>query len=215
VARRRTDTPLTILVMGIFTVVMFGGGVVYFSSKTPILQLVPALEEQYAVEGFVTRFHAGGAPYIEVQAPPALVPDDAALLELARFSLERYRELAGSTTRVQACVAKVKGEPQRGQVRVTLELVERLLRARGATREIELTVRRAGLTSPGVEVTGLSRTGAAVRVTARTQRQDAAALVDRAVAAVGSLVYVGRVDAAVQGPTGPITRAGGRDAGAR
>lgn len=209
--RRRTDTPLAILVMGIFTVVMFGGGVIYFSSKTPILQLVPALEKQYSVEGFVTRFHAGGAPFIEVQAPPAVVPDEAALFELARFSLEQYREIAGRTTRVEACVAKVKGEPQRGQARVNLELAARLVRARGATREIELTVRRAGLTGPAVEVVGLSQTGAAVRVTARTQRQDVAALADRAVAAVGSLVYVGRVDLDVQGPSGAVSRVGGRD----
>lgn len=213
--RRRTDTPLAILIMGIFTVVMFGGGVIYFSSKTPILQLVPELEQKYGVEGFVTRFHPGGAPFIEVQAPAAVVPDEGALFDLALFSLEKYREVAGSTTRVEACVARVKGEGQRGQVRVNLELASRLVRARGATGEIELTVRRAGLTSPGVEVLGLSRTGAAVRVTARTQRQDAAALADRAVAAVGSLTYVGRVDLAVQGPAGSVTRTGGRDRGAR
>lgn len=209
--RRRTDTPLAILAMGIFTVVMFGGGVIYFSSKTPILQLVPELEQRYGVEGFVTRFYPGGAPYIEVQAPPAVAADEAALFDLALFSLEKYREVAGSTTRVEACVARVKGEPQRGQARVTLELAGRLVRARGSVSEIELTVRRAGLTSPAVEVLGLSSTGAAVRVEARTQRQDVAALADRAVAAVGSLVYVGRVDVAVQGPGGAVTRAGGRD----
>lgn len=214
-ARRRTDTPLAILVMGIFTVVLFGGGVIYFSSKTPILRLVPELEKYYGVEGFVTRFHPGSAPFIEVQAPPAVVPDEAALLDLAHFSLVRYREVAGSTTRVEACVARIKGQPERGQARVTLDLVERLMRARAAMGEIEQIVRRAGLTSPTVEVQGLSPTGAAVRVTARTQRQDAAQLADRAVAAVGSLVYVGRVDLAVQGPSGPVTRTGGRDARAR
>lgn len=197
--------------MGIFTVLFFGGAVIYFSAKTPILQLAPELEGKYKVQGFVTRFHPGVSPFIEVQAPASVAPDDAALLDLAMFSLERYRQLAGSTTRVEACAARVKDQPDRGQVRVDLELVGRLVRARGALPELEATAQRAGLTAPAVEVLGLSRTGAAVRVTARTRRPDADHLADRAVAAVSSLAYVGRVHVAVQGPAGEVARAGGRD----
>ncbi|MCO5170403.1 MAG: hypothetical protein M9894_29045 [Planctomycetes bacterium] len=208
--RRRADTPLAIVVMGIFTVVMFGGAVIYFSGKTPILQLVPELEQRYETTGFVTRFNPGTAPWIEVAAPAQAAPDEAALTDLAVFSLEAYRRIAGPTTRVEVCVARVKDEPLR-HARVNLELAGRLAHARAAVREIEVTVQRAGLSSPSVEVTGLARTGAAVRVTARTQRPDAAALADRAVAAVGSLTYVGRVDLTLEGPSGRLDRAGGRD----
>lgn len=208
--RRRSDSPLAIVVMGIFTVVVFGGGIIYYSGKTPILQVVPELEQRYEATGFVTRFNPGTAPWIEVQAPARVVPDEAALTDLAVFSLETYRRIAGPTTRVEVCVARVKEDPLR-QARVNIELVGRLAHARAAVREIEVTVQRAGLSSPSVQVTGLAQTGAAVRVTARTQRPDAAALADRAVAAVGSLVYVGRVDLSLEGPAGRLDRAGGRD----
>lgn len=209
-ARRRADTPLTILAFGIVTVVLFGGSVIYYSTKTPILQLAPELEKRYGADGFVTRFHPGRPPSIEVTAPAGLVKDEVALSELAAFSLEAYRKIAGTSTQVDSCVAKVKDAPGR-QARVTLELAARLARARGSLNEVKQCAHRVGLTASNVEVLGLARTGAFVRVSASSQRPDAAALADRTVAAVSSLVYIGRVEVAVAGPAGPIERRGGRD----
>lgn len=209
-ARRRADTPLTIVAFGIVTVALFGGSVVYFSTKTPILQLAPELEKRYLVDGFVTRFLPGRPPAIEVTAPAAVVPDEAALAGLAAFSLEEYRKIAGPTTQVDSCVAKVKEVPGRS-VRVTLQLAYSLSRARAGVDEVKQCAHRVGLPSSSVEVLGLARTGAFVRVTARTRRVDAAVLADRAVAAVSSLTYIGRVEVAVAGPAGPIERRGGRD----
>jgi hypothetical protein len=209
VARRRADTPLAIVVMGIFTVVLFGGGVIYYSSKTPALQLVPKLEERYAREGFATKFIPGRPPSIEVQAPPEAAPDDAALAEVAAFALSAYRELAGSTTQVTSCVALVKGSSRRAQV--TLELARDLLRARDGLVAMQASATRVGLTNPEVTLGGVSRSGAIVRVTARTQRSDAATLADRTVAALSSFAYVGRIEVTLHGPDGPVERRGGPD----
>lgn len=209
-ARRRADTPLTIVAVGIVTVVLFGGSVIYYSTKTPILQLAPELEKHYGVNGFVTRFHPGRPPAIEVTAPAGLIADDAALTDLAVFSLEAYRKIAGTSTQVDSCSARIKDAPER-LVRVTVDLAARYARARGGVNEVKQCAHRVGLTGSSVVVLGVANTGASVRLTAATQRQDAALLADRTVAAVSSLAYIGRVEVSVAGPAGPIERRGGRD----
>jgi hypothetical protein len=210
VARRRGDTPLTIVALGIVTVVLFGGSVIYYSTKTPILQLAPELEKRYMVDGFVTRFIPGRPPAIDITAPAGLVKDEAGLTDLAVFSLEAYRKIAGSSTQVDSCVAKVKDAPGQ-QVRVTVELAARYTRAQTGVNEVKQCAHRVGLTGSSVQVLGVAQTGASVRVTASTQRADALALADRTVAAVSSLAFIGRVEVGVAGPGGPIERRGGRD----
>jgi hypothetical protein len=203
--------PLMILVVGIFTVIGFGAIVIYYSGNTPVLQLIPEVEKKYSVAGVKTRFITGQPPHIEVHVPASIAPDEQALTDIAAFGLEAYRRLAGETTRVEACVARVKDASPPRQVRVTLPLLSALTRARQGVREIEATTQRLGLTAPAVEVVGLARTGVSVRVTGRTQRADAATLADRTVAAISSLAYVGRVEVALQAPSGPVSRHGGRD----
>lgn len=211
-ARRRADTPLAILVMGIFTVVVFGGGVIYYSGKTPALQLVPLLEERYQREGFKSRFvppQGATPPSIEVVVPADVAPEDGALAELAAYALVQYRTLAGSTTRVTSCLARVKDSPRR--VTVDEAQARRLVSARARLRDLQVSATRVGLTSPEVSLTGVSRSGAVVRVVARTQRADAPALAERTVAALSSFEFVGRVEVSLQGPEGTVDRRGGRD----
>ena len=53
---RRSENPLMVLVLGLFTVALFGGALVWLSDNRPILRLRPVLEQSYGVEGIETRF---------------------------------------------------------------------------------------------------------------------------------------------------------------
>jgi len=207
--RRRSDTPFAILVIGIFTVVFFGGAIVYTTGNTPILKLKAELEKEHPGQTLKTRLLPGNPPHIELEVSPELAPDVLTMTALGLDALDRYRKLA-ERTRVESCVVRRKDAPELA-VTVDLPLQYALDEAQGSVGLIQQTAQRAGVTSPEVAVVGAAVTGAHVTVKGRTVKADAGAIADRAVAAITSLSYVGRVQVVVTGPKGPIQRGGGRD----
>ncbi len=207
--RRRSDTPFAILVIGIFTVVFFGGGIVYFTGNTPILKLKAELEKEHPGQTLKTRLLPGNPPHIELEVSPELAPDVLSMTTLGLDALDRYRKLA-ERTRVESCVVRRKDAPDMA-VTVDLPLQYALDEAQGSVAYILQAAQKAGVTSPEVSVEGAAVTGAHVTVKGKTLKADAGAIADRAVAAITSLSYVGRVQVVVTGPKGPIRRGGGRD----
>lgn len=157
------------------------------------------------------RIVPGPSPCNEVHVPESIAKDELALAEVATYSLQTYRQLVKGTTSVEACVVRVEGARPPREVRVTVSLCEMLARTRAGVRQIQAAMQRLGLTSPQVEVLGLGRTGAVVRVTARALGGHPVPLAERTVAAISSLAHVGRVEVELRSPVGHVSRRGGRD----
>ena len=101
-------TPMTILVLGIVTVALFGGGVVWISKQTPIVRLHPLLKERFDDPRFEVRFFPGNDPRIEVHAPKEKAPTRYAMGEIGVWALSEYVELA-PRTHVKVCRVRVLG----------------------------------------------------------------------------------------------------------
>lgn len=207
--RRRSDTPFAILVIGILTVVFFGGGIVYFTGNTPILKLKAELERDHPGQTLKTRLLPGNPPHIELEVSPELAPDALTMTALGLDALDRYRKLA-ERTRVESCVVRRRDAPEVA-VTVDLPLQYALDEAQGSVGLIMQTAQKAGVTNAEVAVLGAAVTGAHVSVRGKTAKADAAVIADRAVAAITSLSYVGRVQVVITGPKGQVQRGGGRD----
>lgn len=214
---RRADTPLTILALGLFTVVVFGLAVIYSTGRTPILRLAPELDRELGRKGFRARYVrgiAGELPFIEVTLPEGHPASPLELARVGRVALERYRRLAERTT-VEACWVypySAPGAPRATPTEVNLGLVWAFDAAQTGREELEAAARRFGIDAPAVEIAGLARTGVHLRVAGQTLRRDGDVVARGAAAAISSFAYVGRVDIAVVGPGGRVERQAGRDA---
>jgi hypothetical protein len=201
-ARRHSDATLTILLMGLGSIGLFGGVVVHYSRQTPILRLRPALEQQYGQTGFETRFIAGPAPWIEVVPPEGLAfADEWARTDLGVWALSTYRELTEQQTGVTECRLLLRDGTI---VAVDTEMVSMLEAARSA-RDLQLELlRRAGVEQPEVVVLGVVRSG--VHVSARGRGGSGAGgeelqrLARKAATALSALSYVSRARVEVLGP---------------
>ncbi len=214
--KRRADTPLTILALGLFTVVVFGLAVIYSTGRTPVLRLAPELDRELGHKGFRARYVrglAGELPYIEVTLPQGHPQGPLDFARVGRVALDRYRKLAERTT-VEACWVypyTPPGAPRATPIEVNLGLLWALDAADEGRAELEATARRHGVDGPSIEVAGLARSGVHLRIEGQTLRRDGDAVARGAAAAISSFAFVGRVDIAVEGPGGRVERRAGRD----
>jgi hypothetical protein len=216
--KRRSDAPLTILVIGISAVVMLGVGVIKYTGQTPILQLPPAIKQRWGYEDVVARFKRGVPPWVEVELPAAATTDRLRMAEVGAFALDRYRTLA-PTTQVESVVVRVKDRPEIAPVTMTLMLASQLAaaqadpaarpsRVQAAIDSLDRSLGKGEVHDVEVQVLGLSTSGVDLRVTGKSRKAEAA---DQIAAAVTSISWVGRVEVEVEGAKGPTTCVGGRD----
>src|SRR5688572_26241719 len=101
---RRAQSPFAVLVLGLVSVALLGGFVIYYTGNTPILRLRPVLEQRFGVTGVRTRFvgRPGQRSHIEVDVPAAAAPDQERLVAIGVFALAEYQRLAQPTS-VQTC----------------------------------------------------------------------------------------------------------------
>lgn len=214
---RRSDNPLTILVIGIVILCGFGVSLVLLTDKTPVLQLKPLIEKEFKVE-LRARFRPPGGttpPAIELilekqeDSPPK---SDAAL---ATWALGKYLELVKETdvgtTTIQQLEIRVEGALTSRYV-LTLRQFHGKARAEASIKELTEIAERAGFREVKVEVLGYARTGARLSVSSvfPGQKRRTRTMVRRAVLKFQGLEYVGSVEFEVRGPE-PLKLVGGRD----
>lgn len=215
-SRRRSDNPMTIMVLGIMAVAFFGVIIVYFNQKTPILQLRPLVEKEFQLEGVVSRFHRGKGldpPYIRLELPSDAELSTERLQELAAFALRNYVILAKDTL-VFTCRVRLSGDEQPYRVVVTRQQVEGYDLAREDLATQRQWLHTLGFETVVLRVTGMSRSGAAIQVEAkakgtRKRLERIARKVSRRFANAG---YTGLVTVSIQTPHGVIRSIAGRDA---
>jgi hypothetical protein len=211
VVKRRTDAPLTILVIGITAVVLLGVGVIKYTGQTPILQIPPAISERWGYHEVVARFRRsapGGTPWVEVELPAAATTDRLRMAEVGAFTLDRYIQLAPNT-QVDRVVVAIKERLDIPPVDVSVALARKLATAANEQARVLDAARRSEARDVEVQLLGLSASGVEVRVTGKAASQSAA---DRTAAAVTSIQWVGRVEVELEGADGPLKSVGGRDA---
>ncbi len=165
-AKRRGDSPLTILVMGIFTIGLFGGFVAWFGNTKPILLLEPILEKKYSSQEFRTSFvpsRDGLRSYIVVEVPPHLASTQDRL-KIGAFSLDEYYELTEGVTQVEACRVTVKGQPSVPTIVVDETLMKSEATTRKAIADLEALLKEQGLLRPRITVVGLQPRGTEIKV---------------------------------------------------
>lgn len=206
---------MTILVMGLLSIVLFGAVVIYYSRQTPILRLRPELEHHYGVSGFETRFISQGLPYIQV-LPPAELPlaDEYARAELGVWALLRYQELTEHRTVITECQVVL---PDGTQTVVDEQMVEMLDAAHASLDQMRQVLLHAGLSDPQVQITGVVRSG--VHVAARAQASAELSLEERRLLtrktaqALVSFSCLSKIELEVTATGGPpVVEAAGRDA---
>lgn len=215
--KRRSDNPMTILVIGIFMIVGFGGCLVYMTDKTPILRLRPLVLKEFQLDSIRTRFR-GGRP----GSPAAIVlelPEDSTFpperdVELADWALRHYIKLAleskaGRTSVAQAEV-RVAGaeEPRFVLRRVQLGYLDDAQKMQdGLVRSLK----RFGLTQVELTVVGYTATGVELRAEASARARIRERAGRRALALLVSKRYTGRATVVLRGEP-PLSLTGGRDA---
>lgn len=202
--KRRSDAPLTILIIGISAVVMLGVGVIRYTGQTPVLQLPPAIKQRWGYEDVVARFKRGSPPWVEVEIPQV---DRLRMAEVGAFALDKYRALAQGT-QVEAVVVQIKGHPEVPPVTVNLTLAAHLASAQVEAPKVVAAAEHADLHEVDVQILGLSTSGVDLRVTGKSRAKDAA---DRTILGLNALGWIGRVEVEVEGARGSTTSVGGRD----
>jgi hypothetical protein len=214
---RRSDNPLTILIMGIILLAGFGVSLVLLTNKTPVLRLKPLLEKEFGVP-VRTRFRAGSPT--QQAAIELNLTDDQALPsardeELAEWSFARYFELVKETEVGQTSIRRIEvlivggSEPR---FVLTREQYENKIEAKKNVAGLPPFVEKLGFKDVEIKVLGYSKTGARLGVTCasndRGRRRQTAA--HRAVRMLHGLRYVGSIEFEVTGPE-PLKVVGGRD----
>lgn len=214
---RRSDNPMTIMIMGIVILCGFGVSLVLLTDKTPVLSLKPLVAKEFDLD-LRTRFRRGSASTpaaVEVilergeDSPPER--DEA----LASWSLERYMELVRDTelgkTTIQQLEIRVEDQAEARFV-LTLAQFRGKQRAEAELGQMVALVEGAGLDDVKVEVLGYSRTGAkvAVRCQAPAGGRRVSTLAKRALRQLQTLDYLGSIELSVRGPE-PVELTGGRD----
>ena len=215
--RRRTDNPLSILVIGFLTMIGFGIAVVHLNRSTPILQLKPDLEQQFKQSGFATRFMKPLGdlyPHIEVLVPPELGTDERVLRDIGLFALERYGKLTEKRgSQVQSCVVHPVDQPQ-PRVEVTLRQVFSVKRAEAEHDAIVQSLQGLGLRDASVTVEGTTASGARLHIKgrvppSRTPEKLAKSLLARL---TKDRSYLGTIVIMIDSEQGRLTLTGGADA---
>lgn len=208
--KRRSDATMTILAMGLVSIALFGGVIVYYSQQTPILRLRPELEAKFKVAPFDTRFIAGvdgNYPHIEITPPEALaMPDDYARAAVGAWALDRYVELTEQRTSVSTCWVRTPGDAWPPLV-VDTEMASNLSRALEGRPQMTETALKQGMLEPvEIVVKGVVQTGVHVRVIGRAaqglsdeQRQKVAA---KAAEALANFSYLSKVELELEAPGG-------------
>lgn len=214
--KRRSDNPMTILVIGIMMIVGFGGCLVYMTDKTPILRLRPLVAKEFDLDTLRARFRAGrpGSPAAVVLE----LPEDSAFpaerdVELADYALRKYIELAleskvGRTSVAQVEV-RVDGSEQPRFVLRRLHLGY-LDDANKQRDSLVAGLKRYGLTQVELEIVGYTPTGVELRARATARARIRHRAGRRALALLVSKPYTGRATIELSGDP-PLRLTGGRD----
>jgi hypothetical protein len=215
---RRSGNPASILVLGIMSMMAFGGILVWANKTRPILKLRPALLKKFGDTEWKTRFFPvqGFSPsFIQVPCPRALV-DREKRLEIGVFALPEYIRLAEGQTRVQRVEVSVTGRRDLPPVSVSRKLVESVAVASRSAGTVTKALKSLGLRKVRLTVLGHSFTGAKVRVTARARAaDDAAVLCEKTVQILSRYPFVGRCEVELHAPgKTSVFRVGGRDVSA-
>lgn len=217
---RRSDNPMTILIMGIVILCGFGVSLVLLTDKTPVLSLKPLVAKQFGVD-LRTRFRrAQGATPAAVElilkqaedSPPER--DEA----LAAWSLGKYLELVRETesgkTSIRQLEVRVEGETASRYV-LTISQHQGKVRASDPKEQAQLAalVEGAGLREVEIEVLGYSRSGAkvVVRCVAPEGARRVPTLARRALLKLQASEFLGSIQLEVQGGAEPLVLTGGRD----
>ena len=214
--KRRSDNPMTILVIGIMMIVGFGGCLVYMTDKTPILRLRPLVQQKFDLDSLGARFRAGrpGSPaavVLEFDSGEDFPAERD--VELADWALRKYIDLAleskvGRTSVAQVEI-RVEGAEQPRFVlrRLHLGFLD------DATKQKESLVRglqRYGLTQVELEVAGYTPTGVELKAKATARARIRTRAGRRALALLVSKPYTGRASIELSGEP-PLVLRGGRD----
>lgn len=211
--KRKSDNPLSILIVGMLLIGGFGTCVVFLNDKTPILKLRPLLVEEFKTPGLVARFRAA-RPGTQAAIVIELKEDDFSAeryAELADWALRRYVELVMNSktkrTSVVQCEVQVKGDAQPRYV-----LRRSLLKLRdaaeadvaGLTKRLEAS----GLRDVKIEVGTYTETGVVVEVRGTATKRRTASLARQVLRALSSRHYTGWSRVVINGKH---TLTGGRD----
>jgi hypothetical protein len=217
---RRSDNPMTILIMGIVILCGFGVSLVLLTDKTPVLSLKPLVAKEFGAE-LRTRFRgAKGATPAAVElilkraeeSPPER--DEA----MAEWSLGKYMELVAETesgkTSIRQIEIRVEDEAASRYV-LTLAQFEGKQRAQDPKEQAQLAalVEGSGLREVEFEVLGYSRSGAklAVRCVAPEGARRVPVLARRALLKLQASDFLGSIQFEVRGGPEPVVLVGGRD----
>lgn len=215
--KRRSDATMTILVMGLLSIALFGGVIVYYSQQTPILRLRPELEAKFGAAPFDTRFIAGDSPWIEVTPPPSLpLAGEYERAALGAWAIERYRELTEQRTLVTECWVRSPGDELPPLV-VDVEMASMLSRAVEGQEQLREAALKQGLLEPAqVTIRGVVRSGVHARVEGRAPQglseEQRAKLTAKVAESLANWSYLSKVEVEVEAPGGARARAeAGRD----
>ncbi|MEZ6185456.1 MAG: hypothetical protein R3F62_10650 [Planctomycetota bacterium] len=210
-------TPMTILVLGIVTVAIFGGGVVWISKQTPIVRLHPLLKEHYKNDAIEVGFRPGNDPRIEVLVPPELGGSVYALGEVGTWALAEYYELAPQS-KVRVCRVQELGPDGKGTgptVDIDRELIDMYERAQRQEAQLYTTAQQAGLKSGSLKILGVVNTGVHVQIHGELATLDEASarpIADRIARQVSQAAFLSRVTVTLNVKDGKqVTVWAGRD----
>ena len=206
-------TPMTILALGIVTVALFGGGVVWISQQTPIVRLHPLLKEHYKNETIDVRFLPGNSPRIEVLVPDELGADRYALGDVGVWALSEYYDLAPKS-QVRTCRVLLLSDETR-YVDIDRELMDMLRRAERQQPQLFAAAEKAGLKRGRLELKGVVGTGVHVELFGsmpELEVEAATKLAARIAGAVSRATFLSRVTVFLEAKGGKRASAwAGRD----
>jgi hypothetical protein len=204
--------------MGIVSVGIFGGMLIYVTDERPVLRLRPALEKHLGVEELVTRFVAGqrGArPHVVVELPPAGFDEEAKRRSIAAFALEEYHRLAENKTLVDRCVVVVRDRQDLPAVEVSTQQILQVIEARRSKGGLERILQGQGLRDAAVTVKGLAQEGAHLQVVGRARNEGEAKRILRRVSTnLRVLRYAGLVEVTIRHRDGEVQQVHRKEEGA-
>jgi len=218
VMARRSDNPLVILGLGVLAIVFFGGTIVFFNGRTPVLQLRASLRQTFQSEALQARFVrglAGGPPHVLVLLPSESEADRERLWEIGFRALTRYRELAKGT-QVERCVVKIAQRDPGEAVWVSLEQVTNYKHATAMLPALQDELRLLKL-EPELSLKGYAQTGVRLHLDAPALKRDTSTRAIRrrarkALEVVVSYPFVGEASVSLKPVEGEVVRVeGGRD----
>ena len=212
--KRRSENPLTILIMGFVAMGIFGGAVVHFSRSTPVLKLRPELERELGRSPIATQFLPPRPPQTHTGTVRVVLPardgdTPGALLEIAALALRRYREIAVQTI-VDTCI--VSSGPQGLEVSVNLSQAAAIEQARAALPHLARRLEGLGVHALDLQVVGVAqdRVRLALRGAVLTARKAEPVATD-ALRLLTRQPFVGEVELELTSPEGALERRAGRD----